>query len=176
MKKRFSPMLNFVGKQFDKVVAAVPMQSAHFAMLKGDWMEEFSHKASIFVKSMPMFLNSTKLVTRRLGTELNKSTDKVLKHGLEGSEIIFYEVKKNVDDVSLAGVEKLDRANESIHAISDFALSKLESIGKHTFVSANNWKKTRSQHVHIANTGYQKAISKAIVSFRRMFRNHTSRA
>ena len=176
MKKRFSPMLNIVGKQFDKVVAAVPMQSAHFAMLKGDWKEEFSHKASIFVKSMPMFLNSTKLVTRRLGTELNKSTDKVLKHGLEGSEIIFYEVKKNVDDISLAGIEKLDRANESIHAISDFALSKLESIGKHTFVSANNWKKTRSQHVHIANTGYQKAISKAIVSFRRMFRNHTSRA
>ncbi|OEU10597.1 hypothetical protein FRACYDRAFT_247139 [Fragilariopsis cylindrus CCMP1102] len=176
MKKRFSPMLNIVGKQFDKVVAAVPMQSAHFAMLKGDWKEEFSHKASIFVKSMPMFLNSTKLVTRRLGTELNKSTDKVLKHGLEGSEIIFYEVKKSVDDVSLAGIKKLDRANESIHAISDFALSKLESIGKHTFVSANNWKKTRSQHVHIANTGYQKAISKAIVSFRRMFRNHTSRA
>jgi hypothetical protein len=85
-------------------------------------------------------------------------------------------VKKNADDVSLAGIGKLDRANESIHLISDFALSKLESIGKHAFVSANNWKKTRSQQVDLVNTGYHKAISKAIVSFRRIFRKHTSRA
>jgi signal transduction histidine kinase len=176
MKKWSSPMFEIVGKRFDKVVAAFPMQSAKFSMLKGDWKEEFSHKVSSFVQSMPTFVNSTKLVTRRLGTELNKSTDKVLKHGLEGSEIIFREVKKNADDVSLAGIGKLDRANESIHLISDFALSKLESIGKHAFVSANNWKKTRSQQVDLVNTGYHKAISKAIVSFRRIFRKHTSRA
>jgi len=112
-------------------IAAVSMQSIQFVILKGDWKERFLNKVGSIVQLMTQLVDISKLVTERLGMELQNSNNKFLKHGLEGSDTLWCQVKKNVDDVSLAGIGKLDRVNESIYTITDFALSKLESIRKH---------------------------------------------
>jgi len=124
---------------------SIVANSIQLAILKKDRKDFFLNKVDSILQSMSQLVNISKLVTERLGTELKNSNNKLLKHGLEGSDILWCQVKKKVDDVSFAGIGKLNRLNEPIHAISGFALFKLESIRKH--VLTFYWEKPRHERL-----------------------------
>jgi len=124
---------------------SIVANSIQFAILKKDRKDFLLNKVDSILQSMSQLVDISKLVTERLGTELKNSNNKLLKHGLEGSDILWCQVKKKVDDVSFAGIGKLNRLNEPIHAISGFALFKLESIRKH--VLTFYWEKPRHERL-----------------------------
>lgn len=94
------------------------------------------------IQSMPLkfLINSTEV------KEMLKSSMKtVLKQSKESSEILRRKVNINVDEVSTAGIGKLDRGQEAINVIGDFAKGKLRSMGKRVCgVTTEKWSNRRS--------------------------------
>eukprot|EP00536_Pseudo-nitzschia_multiseries_P000688 jgi/Psemu1/300263/fgenesh1_kg.8_\ len=78
--------------------------------------------------------------------KLTASTNKALKQSKEGSKIVRQQVTKNVEVATIAGIAKLDRGQEAIHALGDFAREKLGIIKQRVAVFASNkWGKRDSQ-------------------------------
>lgn len=62
--------------------------------------------------------------------KFKSSTLKVLEQSKESSEMIHRQVRRNVDEVSTAGIRKLDRGQEVIKSVGKFAKAKLHNVGE----------------------------------------------
>ena len=70
-----------------------------------------------------------------------KTTEKVLNEGKERSDKIRRNVMKNLDEAAVAAIQKMDRGQEAIQVVGEFAKAKLQTAGKkaRTFLSNKCW-------------------------------------
>ncbi len=79
------------------------------------------------------FLDDNKAIREMLKT----STQKLFKEGRENSGLVRRNARKNVDEVSIAGIKKMDHGKEAIKVVGDFAKNRLQSVGKRARKFAN---------------------------------------
>ena len=76
---------------------------------------------------------------------LKSSTQKVLKQSKESSEIIRRNVKKNIEEATVAGIRKIDYGQEAIKVVGGFAKAKLQSMEKRARIFlSKKWRQVRS--------------------------------
>jgi hypothetical protein len=72
--------------------------------------------------------------------------DDLDKQSTESSDMLRRQVKKNVAEVSKAGIRKLDRGQDAINVIGGFAKTKLKSVGKRVGgFATKKWRERRLQ-------------------------------
>jgi len=125
---RLAFIIDSVAEKEAKLVRkARSLSTENLTVCRENLKNEVSNALANIVQSIrPKFVNNS----MEMKEKLKSSTDKVLKQSKESSEMLRRQVKKNVDEVSTAGIRKLDRGQKSINVIGNFAKVKLKTVGK----------------------------------------------
>ncbi len=106
-----------------------------------DWPRENLSNDAFLAQYRPLkFLDDNKAIREILKT----STRRVLKQSKDNSDMVLHSVKHNVDEVSIAGIKKMDHGQEAIKVVGDFAKKRLGAINRRAKRFGKRWhQKTR---------------------------------